>query len=120
RPETLTVRVGRGETRRVELTVDHVVPMPKLGYRSGDPHVHIARAGDEDERAIFDLLDAEDIHDAAILAYNEPAGPYHGSMDRMDSPQLRGLGRRSILARGDTRIVSGQEYRSGTYGHMNL
>ena len=30
---------------------------------------------------IFDLLEAEDIHYGSILAYNEPAGPYHGVMD---------------------------------------
>ncbi|MEZ6072999.1 MAG: CehA/McbA family metallohydrolase [Pirellulales bacterium] len=30
------------------------------------------------------------------------------------------LGRRSIRSRGDVSIISGQEYRSTTYGHLNL
>ena len=38
----------------------------------------------------------------------------------MESPQFRGLGKRSILSRGDYHILSGQEYRSGSYGHLNL
>ncbi len=86
RPETTTVELKPGETREVTLTLDHVVPMPELGYYSGDPHVHIPRADDSDDRKIFDLLAAEDIHVATLLAYNEPAGPYNGTMDDMDSP----------------------------------
>ena len=35
-------------------------------------------------------------------------------------PQLRGLGKASVLQRGETWIASGQEYRSATYGHLNL
>ena len=56
----------------------------------------------------------------SILAYNEPAGPYKGVMDDMDMPQLRGLGKASVQQRGETWIASGQEYRSTTYGHLNL
>ena len=35
--------------REVEIALDHAVPMPNLGYRSGDPHIHIRRSGDEDD-----------------------------------------------------------------------
>ncbi len=66
------------------------------------------------------MLDAEDIQFGSILAYNEPAGPYKGVMETMASPQLRGLGERSVRRRGETWIASGQEYRSTTYGHLNL
>ena len=38
----------------------------------------------------------------------------------MDAPQLRGLGKASVRRRGETWIASGQEYRSSTYGHLNL
>ena len=41
-------------------------------------------------------------------------------MKHLDSPQMFGLGRRSIATRGDYSIISGQEYRSGHYGHLNL
>ena len=57
---------------------------------------------------------------ASILAYNEPPGPYDGLMETMASPQLRGLGAASERRRGQIRIASGQEYRSTTYGHLNL
>ncbi len=120
RPETLTTETAPGETRNVELTLTQPLHMPELGYWSGDPHIHIPRVDDADERVIFDLMRAEDIHFGTLLAYNEPAGPYFGFMDRMDSPQRRGLGQRSVLSRGASTIVSGQEYRSSTYGHLNL
>lgn len=41
-------------------------------------------------------------------------------MERMDAPQLLGLGKASVRHRGGTRIASGQEYRGNTYGHLNL
>lgn len=120
RPETRELELEPGEARNLTLTLDHDAPMPELGYYSGDTHVHIPRADDADDRTIFDLMAAEDIRVAALLAYNEPAGPYLGEMDDMDSPQRRGLGEASARERDGYRIVSGQEYRSGTYGHLNL
>jgi hypothetical protein len=54
-----------------------------------------------------------------MLAYKEPAGPYHGLMKTMAAPRLRGLGK-CLVRRGDTTIASGQEYRGITYGHLNL
>lgn len=120
RPQTLSTQAVAGKTEEIELTLTQTVPMPEHGYWSGDPHIHIPREDDADERVILDLLEAEDIHFSTVLAYNEPPGSYVGSMDEMASPQLRGLGRSSILSRGDHAIVSAQEYRSGTYGHINL
>lgn len=120
RPETRTVTIGKAETRAVEIRLEHAAAMPGLGYYSGDPHVHFARTSDEDDRKVFDLLEAEGIHYGTPLAYNEPAGPYTGAMDRLAMPQERGLGARSARSRGGYHIVSGQEYRNATYGHMNL
>ena len=120
RPKTLTTQAAAGKMREIELTLTQTVPMPEHGYWSGDPHIHMPRKDVGDERVILDLLEAEDIHFSTVLAYNEPAGAYVGLMDKMASPQLCGLGQRSILTRGDNAIVSAQEYRSATYGHMNL
>ena len=69
---------------------------------SGDPHLHFPRKTEADDKVILDLLEAEDIHFGSILAYNEPAGPYTGAMETMDAPQLRGLGKASVAAAGDT------------------
>lgn len=120
RPEIRVIEVQKGETRRVDIALEHPVPMPELGYSSGDPHVHIPRATDGDDQTAFDLLEAEDIHHATLLAYNEPAGPYTAAMAKLASPQSRGLGKASIRTRGAYSLISGQEYRSSTYGHMNL
>ena len=94
--------------------------MAPQGYHGGDPHLHFARVTEQDDTAILDLLDAEDIWYGTPLGYNEPAGPYFGFMDRMDSPQFRGLGADSVRAREKIRILSGQEYCSQQYGHLNL
>jgi len=120
RPQKLATEVETGKTREVELTLTQTVPMAEHGYWSGDPHIHITRKNDADERVILDLLEAEDIHFTTALAYNEPPGTYVGLMDKMTTPQLCGLGHRSALARGDYAVVSAQEYRSSTYGHINL
>jgi len=119
-PQKLTTEVETGKTREVELTLTQTVPMAEHGYWSGDPHIHITRNDKADERVILDLLEAEDIHYTTALAYNEPPGTYVGLMDKMTTPQHRGLGQRSVLARGDYAVVSAQEYRSSTYGHINL
>jgi putative membrane-bound dehydrogenase-like protein len=120
RPALVRVEPAAGVRQEVKLELDRAVDMRALGHHSGDPHLHFARRDDADDRAILDLMEAEDIGYGSILAYNEPAGPYTGTMESMDSPQLRGLGKASVARRGDYLIASGQEYRSGTYGHLNL
>ena len=97
-----------------------IAAIAKAGYFSGDSHIHIPRQTDADDQTILDLLEAEDIHFASILAYNEPAGPYQGIMQTLAAPQFRGLGTNSLRDRGDYHLLSGQEYRSATYGHLNL
>lgn len=120
RPATRTVKLKSGEHREISLSLQRAVNLPGMEYWSGDPHIHIERGNTADEKKIFDLMEAEDIHFGAILAYNEPAGPYAGFMKEMDTPQFRGLGPKSVLTRRGQSIVSGQEYRSSTYGHLNL
>jgi putative membrane-bound dehydrogenase-like protein len=120
RPTVVAGRLAAGQQRKVDVTIEHAVDMAALGYDSGDSHVHIARTGEADDRVIFDLMEAEDIRYASLLAYNEPAGPYSGTMAAQDSPQRLGLGRPSIRQRGKYAILSGQEYRGNTFGHLNL
>jgi putative membrane-bound dehydrogenase-like protein len=120
RPETLTLFVVPGQTRRADINLTRSLSAADAGYWSGDPHIHIQRRDEADQSRIFDLLECEDTHFGTVLAYNEPAGPYSGAMKHLDSPQMFGLGRRSIATRGAYSIISGQEYRSGVYGHLNL
>lgn len=119
-PVTFETEVAKGEMKPVALQIKHKIPMPKLGYFSGDPHIHITRKEAADTQTILDLMEAEDIHFGSILAYNEPAGPYAGFLNQMDTPQFQGIGKESIQTRGNYSIMSGQEYRSSTYGHLNL
>jgi putative membrane-bound dehydrogenase-like protein len=120
RQETLPMEVVAGESRKVEIQLERTVTMAEQGYYSGDLHIHIPRQTDRDDQIIFDLLSAEDIRFATILGYNQPAGRYVGLMNEQAAPQFRGLGARSVARRGEQNIISGQEYRSSTYGHLNL
>ncbi|XBH07685.1 PVC-type heme-binding CxxCH protein [Singulisphaera sp. Ch08] len=120
RPQTFSTRIEAGERRQVSIALERVVDMAAQGYDSGDTHLHFKRENEADDQVIFDLLEAEDIRYGSPLGYNEPAGPYVGVRERLDYPQLVGLGSKSERRRGDYRIVSGQEYRSATYGHLNL
>lgn len=109
-----------GATRTVELAIERTIDMAGNGYYSGDSHLHLARSSDADEQIAFDLLEAEDVRFGSILCYNLDTSRYSGVMDRQDYPQRRGLGRASERSRGDYHIISGQEYRSGHYGHLKL
>ena len=119
-PVERTVTVAAGQSASLSIQLERTTPMAAMAYDSGDPHLHFPRHNGGDDETILDLLEAEDIRFGSILAYNEPPGPYTGSMETMASPQLRGLGAASQRRRGGTWIASGQEYRSTTYGHLNL
>ncbi len=69
---------------------------------------------------IFDLLEAEDIRYGMILCFNENTSGYRGMMPEQATPQRRGLGLKSVRSRGPYQIISGQEYRNGLFGHLNL
>ena len=93
---------------------------PEFDHDSGDPHLHLQRETEADDGVIFDLLEAEDVRFGTPLMYNEPAGPYTGVREKLDYPQLRGLGAGRCGRGAAYHILSGQEYRTGTYGHLNL
>ena len=120
RPQRIKATVAAESNQNVEVRLERTVPLADLEYFGGDPHLHLLRTSERDEQTIFDLLDAEDIWFGTPLGYNEPAGPYSGLMEKMDYPQMRGLGLTSIKSRGSIHILSGQEYRSAQYGHLNL
>jgi putative membrane-bound dehydrogenase-like protein len=120
RPVTTTLLVPPRAERKVELQLQRTVSMDKEGYYSGDSHLHFHRSDAADDAAIFDLLEAEDVRYGGILCYNFDTSAYSGSMNELEYPQRSGLGLVSASRRGDYHILSGQEYRSGLYGHMNV
>jgi putative membrane-bound dehydrogenase-like protein len=118
-PRSITATVVKAQTLDLSLSLANDVNLAQSGYYSGDSHLHFRRQTDADDQTILDLIEAEDVRFASILAYNEPAGPYAGIMETLATPQFRGLGAASERSRGDFHIFSGQEYRS-SYGHLNL
>jgi putative membrane-bound dehydrogenase-like protein len=120
RPLVQTTTVEAGQTRRVTLTLARAAMPAEIGYDSGDPHLHFPRTTAAHDDAIFTLLRAEDIRYGFPLGYNDPPGPYKAVRATLEYPQLQGLGARSARSRGSYQVVSGQEYRSSTYGHLNL
>lgn len=119
RPVTVETRVAAGETRGFKVLLRRTAPMSVHGYLSGDTHIHLARTTEaEDERAL-DLIAAEDLLHGFILCMNDPRG-YTGTMSRQIWPQTHGFGPSSICRRGAYTLVSGQEYRCNTYGHICL
>ncbi|MGD9723146.1 MAG: PVC-type heme-binding CxxCH protein [Pirellulales bacterium] len=120
RPAVATTELAAGAAGHLRLRIARRGDIAHEGWYSGDPHLHFIRTGDRDERTIFDLLEAEDIRFGMILCYNENTSGYRGMMPEQTTPQRRGLGRKSIAGRGAYQIISGQEYRNGVLGHMNL
>lgn len=119
RPEVREVELATGGSGETKLTLTRTVPMAAQGWYSGDQHLHFIRSSDRDDETIFNLLEAEDIRFGMVLAYNE-TNAYPGVMPELVTPQLRGLGQKSIRTRGDYQITSGQEYRNVVFGHVLL
>src|SRR5262249_36590335 len=119
RPEMLSTRVEAGTARDVKLAISRAAAMAPLGWHSGDSHLHFKRTSDAADSLVFDLLEAEDLRCGSVLCYNE-TNSYPGVMPELATPQLRGLGLKSVRRRGDYQIISGQEYRNVVFGHLNL
>jgi putative membrane-bound dehydrogenase-like protein len=117
RPESRSLDLAAGAAGDVKLSLKHALPMAEQGWYSGDPHLHFLRSAVQDEKTIFDLLEAEDIRFGTVLAYNDTSA-YPGVMEKLETPQLRGLGTSSIARRGDYHIISAEEYRNVVFGHM--
>lgn len=120
KPAVVSARAQPGEATRVQVSLEQTTPMDAAGYYVGDAHLHFLRQTEAHDEIMFDLLEAEGLRYGCTLAYNHPPGPYAGFMEKLDYPQRLPIGARSIRTRGNVHIISGQEYRSGTYGHMNL
>lgn len=116
-PVVSKTHVAAGRTTSLEIELHSTAPMKPLGYYSGDTHLHLDRNTDEDDERALDLLQAEDLQYGYALCMNDPPS-YTGTMQRQTWRQAKGLGPSSVRRRGDTLLMSGQEYRCGTFGHI--
>jgi hypothetical protein len=117
-PVTVTVHASTEHTTNVLIELKQTIDAREFGYYSGDPHLHFPRLSDADDDPIFALLSAELVRFGIVMCYNE-TDAYAGSMSTLVMPQRR-LGRSSLAVRDGYHLISGQEYRNGVYGHINL
>ena len=121
RPVAKNIEAAVGQTRSVELELERTAPMASIGYHSGDPHLHFPRKTEADDRIILDLLRGRGHPfrlDPGLQRAGRPVHRRDGDHGQRPSSAVWGKPRSSIAA--TTWIASGQEYRSTTYGHLNL
>jgi len=92
--------VRPGETQNQKVTLRRWVDMRKLGWYSGDDHVHHPRVKPEHDEFLMTWARAEDIHVANILRMGDIRQTYF---------EQSSFGRASRYQKDDYVLVSGQE-----------
>jgi hypothetical protein len=118
-PVSQAVQLEAGQEAELHLSLTRTAPLAELGYYSGDTHIHLPRRDPTEDARALDLVDAEDIQFGYMLSANGVRS-YSGQWDRQDIAPQRALGRDAVAARGLYTIASGQEYVTGSYGHIGL
>lgn len=95
-----TVRVDPGQTVEKALQPRRWVDMRKLGWWSGDDHVHCQILSEDDAQRLMAWVQAEDIHVANVLKMGDIYRTYF---------EQRGFGKEYRVVSGDTVLVPGQE-----------
>jgi len=96
--EEFEITPNQSLNRRVEL--QRWVDMPKLGWYSGDDHVHYPRLKAEHNQFLMTWARAEDVHVANILRMGDIKDVYF---------EQAGYGKASRYQQGDYVLVTGQE-----------
>jgi hypothetical protein len=100
--------VRPGETRKRKIVLERWVDMPKMGWYSGDDHVHFPRTRREHNEFLLTWGRAEDVHLLNILRMGDSKATYF---------EQEGYGRQSQYREGDYALVSGQEDPRDVLGH---
>lgn len=98
-----------GETREVALPMVNWAGEERAKWISGDDHIHITRAPEDDE-VFLGWLEAEDLSVANFLQLQR----------QMDAAVQYAFGRQGEAKRGGHVIRPGHESRIQFYGHLNL
>jgi hypothetical protein len=91
--------------------------MSRLGWYSGDLHLHFERTEDNDD-LLFTLTSAKDIKYGFLLSMNTKGYDRGGEFESWR--QAKGLGEQSNSRKGPYHISSGQEYRPQALGHVSI
>ncbi|UCD30277.1 MAG: hypothetical protein JSV03_07355, partial [Planctomycetota bacterium] len=100
-----------GQAIEKTYTPRHWADMPKLGWYSGDDHVHCRIASDKDARRLMSWAQAEDVHVVNVMAMGDVYRTWF---------QQRGFGPAHRVTDGDYVLVPGQECprtHSAGFGH---
>jgi hypothetical protein len=105
-PAAADFELGPGEHRRVDLQLR---PLPQDGWLSGDDHIHLTRAPEDDD-IFLGWLEAEDLSVGNFLQLQR----------QMDAAVQYAFGPTGEARRKGRSIRPGHESRSEFYGHINL
>jgi hypothetical protein len=106
RPASQAFTLDPGGQRRVDLQLQ---PVPAKGWLSGDDHIHLTRAPEDDD-VFLGLLEAEDLSVGNFLQLQR----------QMDAAVQYGFGPKAEARRPGYSIRPGHESRSHFYGHVNV
>jgi hypothetical protein len=98
-----------GERRQVSLTLRPLDREDASGWVSGDDHIHLTRAA-EDDAVFLRWLEADDLSVGNFLQLQR----------QVDAAVQHAFGREGEVTAPGRSIRSGQESRSEFYGHVNL
>ena len=99
-PVAEEVSIPAGERVHRVVRLKRWVDMPRMGWYSGDTHVHYPRMTAEQSDFLLAWTRAEDVHLASILSF--------GDLKQTYMPQM-GYGRAAAYGAGEYLLASGQE-----------
>lgn len=109
KPTAEEFELKAGETRRIELKLDPVAQGKQTQWLSGDDHIHLVRAKEDDD-VFLRWLQAEDLSVGNFLQLQRQS----------DAAMQYGFGEAAEARLPGFSIRSGEEARSHFYGHINL
>ncbi|MFI4912218.1 MAG: CehA/McbA family metallohydrolase [Sedimentisphaeraceae bacterium JB056] len=107
-PITKTFEVESEQWTRKKITLTRWADMTKLGWHSGDDHVHARLLSSEDANKLMAFTKAMDIHVSNILEMGDPLRTYF---------HQRGFGKDFFVQDGEYWLVPGQEDPRSILGH---
>ena len=116
-PTQQTFRLQKNQTVKATIYLKRWIDMAKQGWYSGDTHIHFERTGSNDD-TLLTLTSARDIRYAFSLSMNTTG--YALGREFESWGQAYGLGEKSIRKKGPYHLISGQEYRAGSLGHVTV